>query len=268
MKIERPIIFYDVETTGIDTKTDRIVSMCFIKIHPAGDSEIKEKLVNPGIPIPKGASEVHGITDEMVENAPRFRNLAKGLYEWMQGCDLAGYNNNGFDNHILYNEFHRCGILYPDETVRSIDVFQFFGVMNPRTLSSVYKHYTKKELENAHDARADIEATVEIFKCQQQMHKDVLKDMTVDELDKMCRRNPKAVDWDGKILLETDGEYYFNFGKHKGERIRDRIGYAKSMTQTSFLNQQTIYVLREIIRALNVHDTVKRPADEFRDNQH
>jgi DNA polymerase-3 subunit epsilon len=264
MKLERPIVFYDLETTGVDTKTDRIVSMCFVKVLPDGKKETKTRLVNPTIPIPKGASEVHGITDEMVADAPRFRSIAKSLYEWLQGCDIAGYNNNRFDNHILYNEFHRCGILYPDEGVRSIDVFQIFGVMHPRTLSSVYKHYTQKELQNAHDAQADIEATVEIFEKQMQVHDAVFKDLTTEEVDKMCRKNPKAVDWDGKIILD-EGEYYFNFGQYKGQRVREYLSYAKSMTQTTFLNIQTINVLREVIRKIKVEEAVKRPSDEFRD---
>ncbi len=215
--LKRPIVFFDLETTGTDPAKDRIVELAFIKLHPDGKRESYIKRVNPGIPIPKSSSDIHGITDEDIKDSPLFKHIAKELYEWMHNCDLGGYNSSKFDLPLLAEEFLRAGINVDFTERQMIDVQQIFFKMEARTLSAAYAFYCNKEMQNAHSAEADINATIEVLEAQldryQQLAKEVkgLHDFT---------NTDQYVDYARRIILK-DGAPVFNFGKHKGRKVTD-----------------------------------------------
>ena len=164
LNLKNPILFFDIESTGLNVATDRIVEICAVKIHPNGDQEIKTRRINPTIPISPEAQAVHGISDEDVKDCPTFKQIAKSLAQWMSGCDIAGYNSTKFDIPLLAEEFLRAEV--PDFDFRKrklIDVQTIFHKMEQRTLSAAYKFYCQKDLENAHSAEADTLATYEIL---------------------------------------------------------------------------------------------------------
>lgn len=156
MNIERPIVFFDLETTGTDIAKDRIVQIGAIKIAPNGDKEVKNVLVNPTIPIPEGASAVHGIYDKDVQDKPLFKQIAKSMLQWLQACDLAGYNSDNFDIPLLAEEFARVGIEFPEQDCVYIDIIKIERLINSHKLGETYQRYTGKELTDAHDALADV----------------------------------------------------------------------------------------------------------------
>jgi DNA polymerase-3 subunit epsilon len=215
--LKRPIVFFDLETTGTDPAKDRIVELAFIKLHPDGKRESYIKRVNPGIPIPKSSSDIHGITDEDIKDSPLFKHIAKELYEWMHNCDLGGYNSSKFDLPLLAEEFLRASINVDFTERQMIDVQQIFFKMEARTLSAAYAFYCNKEMQNAHSAEADINATIEVLEAQldryQQLAKEVkgLHDFT---------NTDQYVDYARRIILK-DGAPVFNFGKHKGRKVTD-----------------------------------------------
>ena len=169
--MERPIIFFDTETTGLNVVSDRIVQIGAIKMLPEGNTEEKNVLINPGMPIPPESTEIHGITDEMVKNAATFDKVSRSMLEWFRGCDLAGHNICGFDIPIIAEEFSRCGITFPDESNSFIDTYKLEKIVNSQGLEACYKRYTGKELgEEAHDALADSRASMEVFLAQKEMH--------------------------------------------------------------------------------------------------
>lgn len=215
LALRKPIIFFDLETTGTDPGRDRIVELAFIKLHPGGKRDSYVKRLNPGIPIPAASTAIHGITDEDVKDAHTFKNIAHTLYDWMKGCDLGGYNSAKFDLPLLAEEFLRAGINV-DFTERSmIDVQQIFFKMEQRTLSAAYQFYCNKQMEHAHSAEADILATIEVLESQLDRYGDLSKD--VKELNDFCAGDP-YVDYARRIVLR-DGHPVFNFGKHKGRRV-------------------------------------------------
>ncbi len=218
LKLERPLVFFDLETTGTDTATDRIVEMSFIKLLPSGERESRTKRVNPTIPIPVEASNVHGIYDKDVEGEPEFSRFARSLKEWLEGCDLAGYNSNKFDVPLLVEEFLRAGVEFDINEVRLVDVQNIFFKKEPRTLSAAYKFYCGREIENAHSAKADIEATCDVLLAQIEKYGDI--GTTVEELSSFSTIG-NSVDLAGRIVRNERGEEVFNFGKHKGKRVED-----------------------------------------------
>ncbi|MFI3298251.1 MAG: exonuclease domain-containing protein [Rikenellaceae bacterium] len=218
LKLERPLVFFDLETTGTDTATDRIVEMSFIKLLPSGERESRTKRVNPTIPIPVEASNVHGIYDKDVEGEPEFSRFARSLKEWLEGCDLAGYNSNKFDVPLLVEEFLRAGVEFDINEVRLVDVQNIFFKKEPRTLSAAYKFYCGREIENAHSAKADIEATCDVLLAQIEKYGDI--GTTVEELSSFSTIG-NNVDLAGRIVRNERGEMVFNFGKHKGKRVED-----------------------------------------------
>lgn len=217
LTLKRPIIFFDLETTGTDPAKDRIVELALIKIHPDGKRERYVKRVNPGMPIPKSSSDIHGITDEDVKDSPLFKHIARELYEWMHNCDLGGYNSSKFDLPLLAEELLRAGINVDFTERHMIDVQQIFFKMEARTLSAAYSFYCNKEMQNAHSAEADILATIEVLESQldryQQLAQEVkgLHDFTNTE---------QYVDYARRIVMK-DGAPVFNFGKHKGRKVTD-----------------------------------------------
>ena len=218
LKLNRPICFFDLETTGIDVVKDRIVEIAVVKIFPNGNKESKTWLVNPTIPIPPQTTAIHGISDEKVANEPTFNELAPLVYNMIKDSDLAGFNSDRFDIPLLAEEMLRAGIDFDMKNRVSVDVQTIFHKKEERTLSAAYKFYCKETLENAHSANADTEATYEILKAQLDHYPDLENDMKV--LSEFTTRK-KSVDFAGFIALNKDGKEIFSFGKHKGVLVDD-----------------------------------------------
>jgi DNA polymerase-3 subunit epsilon len=232
IQIDKPIVFFDIESTGLDTAKDKIISIAVVKLMPDGSRISKNAIVNPVIPISKEASEIHGFTNDMLVDKPKFNQIAKSLYEFMNDGYIGGYNNNFFDNCLLQEEFSRCGIEFPKYDQLSIDVCSIFKNFEKRDLSSAVKFYCNREMENAHDAQADIDATVDVFLAQLNKY-DELKDISIDNLAKIGR-NENYVDWQGRIIIDTDGDYAWNFGKVKGKKIKNELGFGDWVLTNDF----------------------------------
>jgi len=231
LNLKKPILFFDLETTGL-SNSDRIISIGTTKLMPDGTIESKNSLVNPMIPITDEATAIHGITNEDLIDKPKFPQLAKSLYEFMKDCYLAGYNSNFFDIPMLQEEFLKCGIEFPDNSQITIDVCSIFKHFEKRDLSSALKFYCGKDMENAHDAQADIDATVDVFLAQLTRYEE-LKDKDISEIAKIGR-NENSVDWQGRILLDADGDYVWNFGKVKGKKIKNEMGFGDWVLTNDF----------------------------------
>ena len=218
LKLSKPICFFDLETTGIDITTDRIVEISILKVYPNGNKESKTWLVNPTIPIPKAASDVHGITDERVAGEPTFKELAKQIHNMIKDSDLAGYNSDRFDIPLLAEEMLRAEVDFDLGNRVSVDVQTIFHKMEQRTLSAAYKFYCGKDLIDAHTASADTNATYEILKAQLDRY-DSLEN-NIKKLSEFTYRKQIA-DFAGFIGYNDKGEEIFTFGKHKGKRVED-----------------------------------------------
>ena len=218
LKLKNPLIFFDLETTGTDIVNDRIVEISYLKIYPSGKEESATYLVNPSIPIPKKSSEIHGITDEMVKDAPVFSQVAKTLSKIMEGCDLAGYNSNKFDIPLLVEELLRAGVDIDLKKHKFIDVQVIFHKKEQRTLGAAYKFYCEKDLDNAHSSEADTRATFEVLKAQLDKYPDLKND--VEELSKFSSHT-RNVDFAGRIVLDEKNIERFNFGKYKGRSVEE-----------------------------------------------
>ena len=216
LNLKKPVVFFDLETTGIDVVNDRIVEISLLKVSPDGNEETKTMRINPEMPIPQQATEVHGITDEDVKNEPTFNTVAKDIAKFIEGCDLGGYNSNKFDIPLLAEEFLRVGVDVDLKKHRFIDVQVIFHKMEQRTLSAAYKFYCQKNLDDAHSAEADTKATYEILKAQIDRYSELQNDM--EELSKFSSHN-KNVDFAGRIVYDENGEEVFNFGKYKGHSV-------------------------------------------------
>ena len=214
--LKKPIVFFDLETTGIDIVNDRIVEISLLKITPDGNEETKTMRINPEMHIPAQATEVHGITDEDVKNEPTFNIVAKDVAKFIEGCDLGGYNSNKFDIPLLAEEFLRVGVDVDLKKHRFVDVQVIFHKMEQRTLSAAYKFYCEKNLDDAHSAEADTKATYEILKAQIERYNELQND--IEELSKFSSHN-KNVDFAGRIVYNDKGEEVFNFGKYKGQTV-------------------------------------------------
>ena len=218
LKLSKPICFFDLETTGIDITKDRIVEISILKVYPNGNKESKTWLVNPTIPIPKAASDVHGITDERVAGEPTFKELAKQIHNMIKDSDLAGYNSDRFDIPLLAEEMLRAEVDFDLGNCVSVDVQTIFHKMEQRTLSAAYKFYCGKDLIDAHTASADTNATYEILKAQLDRY-DSLEN-NIKKLSEFTYRKQIA-DFAGFIGYNEKGEEIFTFGKHKGKRVED-----------------------------------------------
>jgi len=218
LKLKNPLVFFDLETTGIDVSSDRIVELSYLKVYPNGDEESKTMRINPGVPIPPQSTEIHGITDEDVKDAPRFSEVAKSVAQVFEGCDFAGYNSNKFDIPLLAEEFLRVEVDIDLIKRKFIDIQVIFHKKEQRTLSAAYKFYCDKTLENAHTSEADTRATYEILMSQLDRYDDLPND--VDALSKFSSHNKNA-DFLGRIVYDNDGDEIFNFGKYKGQKVED-----------------------------------------------
>lgn len=219
LNLRNPLVFFDLETTGTDTAKDRIVEISILKVNPNGTEETRTKLINPGMPIPQASTDVHGITDEDVKDAPQFKQIAKSLAEFMEGCDIAGFNSSRFDVPLLAEEFLRAGVDYDFSKRKMIDVQIIFHKKEQRTLEAALKFYCGKELTDAHSAEADTRATYEVLKGQLKMYPDLEND--VDFLAKEFASYNNNVDLAGRIIFDENGVEVFNFGKHKGRSVAD-----------------------------------------------
>lgn len=246
LKLTRPIAVFDLETTGVNIATDRILEISIHKVMPNGKSETRTYKVNPEMPIPEKSTAIHGITNEDVKDAPKFSELAPNLYLFLNDCDLAGYNSNRFDVPLLIEEFHRVGYDF-DVTDRDlIDVQNIFHKKEQRTLVAAYKFYCGKDLSNAHSAEADTLATYEILEAQLAKYTDLKRDTKfLSEFTTMHN----AVDLAGRFVKNDENITVFNFGKHKGkpvaEVLRIEPAYYGWMMKGDF-SQNTKKVLQQI----------------------
>ena len=221
LKLSKPICFFDLETTGTNIATDRIVEIAILKVFPNGNKESKSWLVNPGVPIPEEASAIHGITDDKVKDEPTFKELSHEIYQLIRGCDLAGFNSNRFDIPLLAEELLRAGVDFDMKNAVSVDVQTIFHKMEKRTLEAAYKFYCDKDLNDAHSAIADTLATYEVLLAQLGRYPELAND--VKELAAFSSHN-ETVDFAGFILhdiIQRDeaGDEVFGFGKHKGRKV-------------------------------------------------
>jgi DNA polymerase-3 subunit epsilon len=218
LNLKNPIIFFDLETTGINIASDRIVEISYLKVELNGNETTKTLRVNPGIPIPPKVTEIHGISDEDVKNAPTFNEVGKSVARDFEGCDLAGYNSVKFDIPLLAEEFLRAGIDIDLKRRKFIDVQIIFMKMEQRTLSAACKFFLGKELEDAHSAEADTLATYEILQAQLDRYPNLENDIGM--LAEFSAHN-RNVDFAGRIIYNEEDVEVFNFGKHKGKPVSE-----------------------------------------------
>ncbi len=218
LKLERPIIFFDLETTGVDITRDRIVEISMLKVLPDGTEEVKTRRINPEMPIPADATAVHHITDDDVKDCPTFRQIARSLKAFMEECDFGGFNSNRFDLPLLVEEFFRVGVEVDFSQARFIDVQNIFHKREERTLVAAYRFYCDKELTAAHAAEADTRATYEVLLGQLERYSDLAND--VESLAEYSTRS-RTADYAGRIGFDDAGKEIFLFGKYKGQRVEE-----------------------------------------------
>ncbi len=216
LNLRKPLVILDLETTGVSIASDRIVEISAMKVSPGGEEEWLTTRLNPGIPISPEATRIHGITDADVANEPHFKDVAKRIASFLEGCDLAGFNSMKFDIPILCEEFLRVNVDFNPARHRYVDVQVIFHKKEQRTLSAAYKFYCDREIENAHSARADAAATYEILKAQLDRYPDLEND--IEKLSSFSAFNNNA-DLAGRIVINEQGTEVFNFGKHKGKPV-------------------------------------------------
>lgn len=216
LNLKNPLLFFDIESTGLSIAVDRIVELSAVKIMPNGDQEIKTRRINPTIPISPEAQAIHGISNEDVADCPTFKEIAKSLANWMSGCDFAGYNSLKFDIPMLAEEFIRAGVEFDFRKRKLVDVQNIFHKMEQRTLSAAYQFYCNKILEKAHSAEADTIATYEVLMAQLDRYPDLKND--VQFLADFSAKN-RNLDYAGLIILNDKDVPVFNFGKHKGKTV-------------------------------------------------
>ncbi|MFZ6052647.1 exonuclease domain-containing protein [Halocola ammonii] len=256
LNLKRPLAFFDLETTGTNVATDRIVELAVVKVMPDGTIHSKPEnpgsenriLINPEMPISTESSMVHGIYDEDVKDAPTFKQISKGLFKFLHDCDLGGFNSNRFDIPLLAEEFLRVGIDFNVKDRNLVDVQVIFHLMEKRTLEAGYKFYCGKELPDAHEALPDTMATYEIFKAMLERYEDTeVKDKegnvvkpVVNDMEKIHEffQHHNNADLMGRLVYDDEDEVCFNFGKYKGRKVKDVLqeapGYYGWMMQGDF----------------------------------
>lgn len=236
LKLDRPLVFFDLETTGIDPATDRIVEICVLHFGVDGSREVRTRKVNPERPIPPAATAVHGITDDDVRECPPFRQIARSFLDFVEGADLAGFNVSRFDIPLLDREFRDCGLDFGTGSRRVIDVMTIFHRMEPRDLSAAVRFFLGREHTGAHGAEADVEATAEVLEAQLARYEELPG--SLEALDHWLHpRRPGAVDRSGKFLWR-DGEVVFGFGKNQGRTLKEVAagdqGYLQWIVRSDF----------------------------------
>ena len=243
LNLKNPLVFFDLETTGTNINSDRIVEICYLKVYPNGNEESKTMRINPEMHIPEASSAIHGIYDEDVKECPTFKDVAKKIAADIEGCDLAGFNSNRFDIPVLAEEFLRAGVDIDLMKHKFVDVQVIYHKLEQRTLSAAYKFYCNKNLEDAHTAEADTHATYEVLKAQLDCYPDVLQN-DIEVLSNYSCHN-KNVDFAGRIVYNDQGVEIFNFGKYKGmsvaEVLKRDLGYYGWIMQGDFtLNTKNV----------------------------
>ena len=218
LKLTKPLCFFDLETTGTDVSKDRIIEIAIIKVNIDGSRESLEIRLNPGIPIPPESTLIHGITDEMVANEPKFKDKARNIYNFLKGCDLAGFNSDRFDIPLLVEELLRADLDFDFKNTKTIDVQNIFHKMESRTLSAALKFYCDKELTDAHTAIADANATLDVLLAQLDRYSEL--EPNVEFLNDFSTRK-KTADFAGFLIYNKDDEICFGFGKHKGKKVNE-----------------------------------------------
>ena len=264
LKLERPLVFFDLETTGVNIGTDRIVEISILKVHPNGNKESYTWLVNPEIEIPAEATAVHGITNEKVVTEPTFKELATKVSDLIADCDLAGFNSNRFDIPLLAEELMRAGIDFDMDNRKAVDVQVIYHKKEKRNLSAGYQFYCGKELEGAHSAEADTLATYEILNAQVEKYEDL--ESTVDALSEYSSHSKRA-DFAGFILFNENKQEIFSFGKYKGRLVEDVLkenpGY-NSWIQNADFPLYTKKVLQRISERLRKPKTQLSKEDQLK----
>ena len=218
LNLKNPLVFFDLETTGIDIAKDRIVEISMVKVMPNGEEIVKTRRINPGMPIPPESTAIHGITDEDVKDCPKFKEIAKSLAAQIEGCDLAGFNSNRFDIPMLAEEFLRAGVDVDLNRRKFIDVQKIFHKMEQRNLTAAYKFYCNKDLANAHSAEADTMATYEVLKAQLDRYPELENDVNFLSKYSSFTNN---VDFAGRMVYNEKGQEVINFGKYKGRVVEE-----------------------------------------------
>ena len=236
LNLKNPIVFFDLETTGTNINSDRIIEICYLKIYPNGNEESKTLRINPEMHIPEASTAIHGIHDEDVANCPRFKEVAANIAKDIEGCDLGGFNSNRFDIPVLAEEFLRAGIDIDLSRRKFVDVQVIYHKLEQRTLSAAYKFYCNKNLEDAHTAEADTRATYEVLKAQLDRYPNILQNDIAFLADySSYNRN---VDFAGRMVYDDNGVEVFNFGKYKGMPVADVLrkdpGYYSWILQGDF----------------------------------
>ena len=243
LNLKNPLVFFDLETTGTNINSDRIVEICYLKVYPNGNEEAKTLRINPEMHIPEAASAVHGIYDEDVVDCPTFKDVAKNIASDIEGCDLAGFNSNRFDIPVLAEEFLRAGVDIDLMKRKFVDVQVIYHKLEQRTLSAAYKFYCEKNLEDAHTAEADTRATYEVLKAQLDRYADVLENDINFLSNYSCYS--RNVDFAGRIVYNDQDVEVFNFGKYKGVSVKEVLqkdpGYYSWIMQGDFtLNTKNV----------------------------
>ena len=218
LNLRNPLVFFDLETTGIDIAKDRIVEISMVKVMPNGEEIVKTRRINPGMPIPPESTAIHGITDEDVKDCPKFKEIAKSLAAQIEGCDLAGFKSNRFDIPMLAEEFLRAGVDVDLNRRKFIDVQTIFHKMEQRNLTAAYKFYCNKDLANAHSAEADTMATYEVLKAQLDRYPELENDVNFLSKYSSFTNN---VDFAGRMVYNEKGQEVINFGKYKGRLVEE-----------------------------------------------
>lgn len=258
INLNKALVFLDLETTGLNVGSDRIVEISLLKVNPDNSTEILTKRVNPGIPIPHVVSQVHGIYDNDVANEPGFKELAPLFLKFIGNADLAGFNSNKFDIPVLLEEFLRAEVEFDFESRKLVDVQNIFHFMEPRNLRAAYKFYCGKTLENAHSAEADVKATYEIFKSQLQRYEGVKVvddkgvesipvENNINKLSELSAKN-RNVDLAGRIVYNEQGVEVFNFGKHKDKAVTEVFSKEPSYYNWMMQGDFPLYTKKVITR--------------------
>ena len=251
LNLKKPLVIFDLETTGLNITHDHIVEIGYIKVEPNGNEESKTMRINPGVHIPEESTAVHHISDEDVKDCPTFKQVAQTLAQTFEGCDLAGFNSNKFDIPMLVEEFMRAGVDVDLSKRKLVDVQNIYHKLERRTLIAAYKYYCGKDLENAHSALADTQATYEVLQAQLDKYPDELKNdiQFLADYSKVSNN----IDFAGRFVYDDKGVEVVNFGKYKGVTIREVVEKDWQYIEWAVLQSQRLYVDVEAVVAY--HDT-------------
>jgi DNA polymerase III subunit epsilon len=249
LKLDRPLVCFDLETTGVSVERDRIVEIGMVRVEPDGSRRTYRSLVNPDMPIPPQATAVHGISDEDVAGAPRLENIGDEIFAMLEGADLAGFNSISFDMPFLENELKRVGLTADLRSGRHLDAMRIFHKMEPRTLSAAYRKFIGGDLTDAHSALADVEATLDVLDAMVGHYEDLTDNP--DELHKLCHQNDGCwVDRSRKFIWNDKGQACFAFGKYRDRTIKDVVaensGYLEWMLGKDF-SDEIMQILRNAL---------------------